>query len=281
MDTTPIGEELIRKYLLGLLPEAEWDEIEQKLLTDEDFARTVEVVEDEIVDDYLDGTLSEADRRAAENHFFRAPEHQLKGRFAGLLRSHLRGGKPSEAPRFVPPFVPRRLFWAASAAFAALLLVSAGLGVYTLRLQRKLDAEIAKNGSDQRILQADLEKERSQTAQLLEQLRLAKDGQNASPASMVLSLLPLDRSQGSIPELKRVAEPKWLEIHIPLIDFVAASYKASLRDANGRELWSSANVKPQSGILVLKVPVRLVSSGTYSIVVDGENASHTYPFKVS
>jgi len=285
MNIKPADEELLRQYLLGMLSEPEWDAIEQKLLTDDDFARTVEVIEDEIVDDYLDGKLSGPDKRAAEDHFFQSPEHRSKLHFARLLRRHLKKEDSLNHVRFMVPRVPQAFYWASSIAIVLLLSITTGLLIYTAKLNRDLQSQIAKNRS----AEAELTRERTRASQLEAQLRLLQE-QNDGPqtvaqdSSLKLTLLPVERSLGTVPLVKRDPALKWLEIHIAVMDFASPSYKASLRDANGREVWSDTNLKPKfSGkLLVFKIPAQLVSAaGEYSVVIIGSGVTHRYPFRVS
>src|SRR5215470_11907963 len=152
MGVRPADENLLRQFLLGLLPEPECDEIEQELFTNHEFAGTAEAVEDDIVDDYLDGTLSRREKAAAERHFFGAPEHRHKLHFARLLRAHLSEDTRPQPVRWVPR-IPHPFYWAASAAIASLLLLSTGLVVYTAKLRHTLDSETAGNHAAQSALQ--------------------------------------------------------------------------------------------------------------------------------
>jgi anti-sigma-K factor RskA len=79
----------VRDYLLGYLPEEQSNAIEEKLFSDESFLAVIEQVEDEIIDEYLDESLSAADKKAAEEHFFQPAERRDKLRFAGMLRSQI------------------------------------------------------------------------------------------------------------------------------------------------------------------------------------------------
>src|SRR5437899_4121420 len=105
METGLPEETNIREYLLGRLqqdtPELS-ERLEERLLADDDFSRTVDLVEDEIIEEYLEGTLDAADKQTVEQHFLRPPERQKKLRFARLLHHHLetmeRGVRQESAP---------------------------------------------------------------------------------------------------------------------------------------------------------------------------------------
>ena len=79
----------IRQYLLGQLPTEESSQIEERLLTDAAFYEELLIAEDELVDDYLSGELSDSDRESCETHFFLTPERQQKKRFALTLKKYV------------------------------------------------------------------------------------------------------------------------------------------------------------------------------------------------
>src|SRR5580765_4075607 len=82
---------LVRQYLLGRLDrnkELE-DQLSNDILFNDELSEMVESIEDEIIDDCLDGTLDSADKDAVDGYFLRPPERKEKLRFAQLLRHHL------------------------------------------------------------------------------------------------------------------------------------------------------------------------------------------------
>src|SRR5215813_1999214 len=81
-------EVLLRKYLLGELNEAEEQELEMQLLADDELCELVLAEEDELVDDYLDGELSEDERERFNSYFMLTPERRRKLKFGEGLRSY-------------------------------------------------------------------------------------------------------------------------------------------------------------------------------------------------
>src|SRR5438270_2540174 len=84
------SENTIRQYLLGKLDHQEKFEssLSEQMLFNEELSEIVDSIEDEIIEDYLDGNLSLEDRRAADTYFLRPPQRQEKLRLARLLRQH-------------------------------------------------------------------------------------------------------------------------------------------------------------------------------------------------
>src|SRR5690242_7737938 len=78
-------EVLIRRYLLGELAEQEQGKLEERLFSDDDLFKLLQVAEDELMEDYLEGSLSSQERKFFETHFLAAPERRQKLRFATAL----------------------------------------------------------------------------------------------------------------------------------------------------------------------------------------------------
>jgi hypothetical protein len=79
----------IRRYLLGQAPLEDSSNVEERLLTDDEFYQELLIVEDELIDQYLSGELSEPERESFEPHFLLPPERQQKLRFARSLKKYV------------------------------------------------------------------------------------------------------------------------------------------------------------------------------------------------
>src|SRR5215475_1701988 len=81
---------LVREYLLGRLDhKTELEEqLSHEICFNDDLSQMVESVEEEIIEDFLDGRLDPADKDAVDGYFLRPPERKEKLRFAKLLRHH-------------------------------------------------------------------------------------------------------------------------------------------------------------------------------------------------
>src|SRR5215211_5479505 len=65
--------ELMRQYLLGDLDEVQQDKIEERLLTDEELQAELSDMQDELIDAYAFGLLSDRARKLFENNFLLSP----------------------------------------------------------------------------------------------------------------------------------------------------------------------------------------------------------------
>jgi hypothetical protein len=70
------GENLISRYLLGELAEADQVALEQELLIDRGKFDQVWAVEYELVDHYVRGEMSRAGRERFEGHYLASPLHR-------------------------------------------------------------------------------------------------------------------------------------------------------------------------------------------------------------
>jgi hypothetical protein len=87
----------ITRYLLGNLEEEEQDRIEQRYFTDPELLALVEATEDDLIDAYVRGELSAADRARFESHFLRSRRRRERVKTAEALLAQL-PSKSSRAP---------------------------------------------------------------------------------------------------------------------------------------------------------------------------------------
>jgi len=71
-----LSENLIRRYLLGELTESDQAALEHELLTDRDEFDRVWAIENELIDGYVRGEMSSADRERFEGHYLASPLHR-------------------------------------------------------------------------------------------------------------------------------------------------------------------------------------------------------------
>ncbi len=123
---------LIRRYLLADVSEDELGKIETRLMTDDIFLQQINLVEDELIDQYLDGDLDSADQRRFEESFLCAPERQQKLRFAKALHTYVARSAQEQSEKtpwwrsFHALFNPPRPVLAYAFAAALLLIVAGG-----------------------------------------------------------------------------------------------------------------------------------------------------------
>src|SRR5262249_3246821 len=183
---------LVRQYLLGRLDEETGleEKMSESIFLNEKMTEIVDSVEDEIIEDYLEGSLDPADKNAVDKYFLQAPERKEKLRFAKLLTFHFKKKSLDVSPHVIDRNFTQASAWYSNfrtyGMFAALALVVAGSLIYANGLRHtraRLERQLAQ------------EKERSSA--------LAAQAELLQPTIVPLTLVA-DRARGaetSIPQL--------------------------------------------------------------------------------
>lgn len=89
----------IRDYLLGKLPESAMEALETEYFENPDVFNRVEIVEDELVSDYLDDNLDSEERARFEKIFLASPSRRERFLFVQTLREKALEVRPLESRR--------------------------------------------------------------------------------------------------------------------------------------------------------------------------------------
>jgi len=286
MEKNAANELTIREYLLGRLDANSKliEQIDEQILSDAEFSDTVDIIEDEIIEEYLEGVLSTVDKQAVETHFLRPPERQSKLHNARLLHRHFaifRGTSKNNAPDEVDiPLLPKALPYQTRPNFAiyagvamALLLVTFTL--YFIKVRRDFQAELKDNNQI-------LEQERERSSALNQQLQTVHE--LAQPATVMFSLFKAgrDRSVPQLPQLKTGAGTQKIHVEITVLSTTPGTYQVQL-ESGGKNVWLGDNINPfiaQGGsILMFDIPTDILVPGECRFVVkQGKNAELSYLF---
>jgi len=123
MTPSPEIQGNIKKYLLGQLAGADLEEIERRVLTDDDFHEEVQIMEDELVDEYVNAELSPDERRLFEKNFLADPESRKKLRLGRALDRHLSAQSLERRQKALFPFLPFRNPIVSYSLVAAVLVI--------------------------------------------------------------------------------------------------------------------------------------------------------------
>src|SRR5689334_10695891 len=88
-----IEEKQLKQYLLGELDEQQQATVEDNLFVDQEMFQRLEIVENELVDDYVRKNLSKADQKRFETYFLITPEHQQKLRISQAIDRYVYNNK--------------------------------------------------------------------------------------------------------------------------------------------------------------------------------------------
>jgi hypothetical protein len=269
---------LIRQYLLGRLDEH--TELESNLsdgiLLNDDMTDIVDSVEDEIIEEYLEGSLNSDDRDAVDKYFLLPLQRKEKLRAAQLLK-HYFEMMPSrysatKHENFARPAIPWVSHFRTYGAFAALALVIISTLIYASGVRR----------SHAR-LEHELGQERARSSNLVRQTELLQ-------ASMVPLILVADRSrtaETSVPYVDVKSSSQRIIVEIALPSAASGPYDVRLETKPGEgPLWSARLLPLISSTgdarLLFDMPSRGIKSGVYSLVVSSatEGVRH-YDFQAN
>ncbi len=281
MDSHQSDEITIRQYLLNRLdaPPEFLERLDQRMLMDDEFSEMVDIIEDEIIEEYLEGTMEPSDREAVNRHFLRPPQRKEKLRTARLLQRHLETAPAAVSTKLTPAvhWWSHSRTWAEAAA-CVLLIASV---TYMAVLQRGSRSEIAQSGRE-------LTKERGNSAALAQELQLERGLRQ--PSMVMLSLLqPGRRSPGEpAPELAVGVAVRRIHVEIALPGASPAARDIRLEAASGKIIWRQADEPPYiskgASMLILDIPAAILEPGDYQFVVTrhvGTAETVLYPFHVS
>ncbi|MGH9822498.1 MAG: hypothetical protein ACREDR_04505 [Blastocatellia bacterium] len=278
MKDLTLDEIELRRYLLGDMTEDEKLDVERRLFTDRSYSDQFPVVEDALILDYLDKSLSSAEFAMFERHFMRAPARREHVVFTAALKrcadseAFLQDSEPfRELQDEHPPGHPgwaSLVSKAAVAAVAAMLLMAVACG-WLLLETRRLKGEIAQLRADAtqagRIAQLEqqllderqlnqklseqAEDERARSLRLKNQLDATTQSQSPrlagrSVVSVALVAGVPRANQGGV-SVRVPRAVRTLRLVLELEDEAHRVYTAELRTAEGKLAWRSGHLAPQ------------------------------------
>jgi len=307
MRLRPDFERTLRRYVLGDLDEGLRVELEELLLTDPDAFEALGVVEDELVEEYLDGTSPAPERRKLEERLLISPERRRRVRLVRALRDRANADQQprAEAPparaEGVRP-VGWRLAWIetvaewlrparwqpAWVAVAAVLAVSLVGNAWLLSRyemqglartpgQQTVAAPPGPQGDSDALnrLQARLEREQQDRA-AAEARAKALESQLGRPRTSVATFAlaaGLLRSGGSLARVTVPPDAVLVRLRLELPEDGHPLYRAALHDPDGAEIWAASRLRavrePGQAAVVLTVPTELLPRGDYQVKLSG------------
>jgi hypothetical protein len=318
---TPELEATMRQYVLGGLEEEARDGLEQQLVTEPDVFEALGVVEDELIEEYLDGTSTDQDRAAFEQHFLTSPERQARLRLAKSLRRYASQGLAAGPARLPVSGVGSVARWQPAwlALAAALVLSLAGnvwlasrrgapqvstvsapaAPVYPTAVSAtgspalpRPAITVASPPQTPTELSAELQRERDERSKAEARIASLEEAarRSRSSVSFVLAAGAL-RGAGSV---QRIAVPSdamlvRLRLELPGNDY--PTYRAVLSNDAGEELWAASKLKAEvesgKAFVVLTLAPDRLPRGDFQVKLTGltsagdAEAIGSYSFRVS
>ncbi|HSE43269.1 MAG TPA: hypothetical protein VLH08_21095 [Acidobacteriota bacterium] len=300
-----LNEKLIIDYLLGDLPEAETDRLDELSVTDDEFAEFLEIVENDLVDDYIRKELPQNKRDRFESYYLTTERSREKVAIARTLVRHADRTDISDQERkSIRPvgFAKSRAFqWSAIAAALVIMFLAAYLLMTNMQLQnqiaqmkeehaalKKREEQLQREITQQRSVDQQRETELARTREQLEMLEKQLAETASGPANLfAFTLLPQQREISSITEVKIPAAAESVAVTLKLESDDFPMYKAVLKNpATDEILWQSHQEKSVNKTVIVKFPAKILKSKDYILEVSGIRKSGRveiisgYPFHV-
>jgi hypothetical protein len=289
MEQRSLDDALIKRYLLGDTSPEEQEQLEQRLLIDEEFIEQLSMTRTDMVDDYVFANLSAKEREQFEKYFLSTPEHRQMLKTAGALASRFEEvgrniaatvSASSQAP--VPYYV--RHLNAIISLTAGLILLGTTYVVWELVKQRQANDQ-ANEAQAQR---ANFENE-------LVKLNRPTTGSAPDTHPVVsLDLKPIvvrdvEEKENRSVVISRTPSILRLRLGLPVDKY--HSYQASLQTDQGVDLAAIDGLQKATEnnekVVVLDLPTWLMRAGSYQIKLSGVLASGQaeevtqYPFEIT
>ncbi len=266
------SEKAIRRLLLGESGEEEQQHTEELFMTDPEYREKVLIAEDELVEDYLEGALSERERAKFRAHFLSTPRQRRKVRLARSLRSFTAAEVTAHSPpaeeeepqhssrlrRLVESLGFRRpaVYVPAAVALVAALVFGSWLLVESYRARQ---------------LRANEEAHRAEVERELARLN-DPSGTGTGVRVFPLALTPLN-VRGSASRLPRQGEADVVELRLLRGRDAYASYAVTLQRIGAASRFTVASLRaadsPAGRAVPVRIPARLLTPGTYRLTLTG------------
>jgi hypothetical protein len=260
------SDDYLVRYVLGELPDAEAEELDERSITDDAFALRLRELENDLVDRYargehFDGLLERFDRL-----YPASPHLREKVLFAQSLQAVTAKAEPGRRHQGIPSS-PSRFGWWGLAAAAVLLLATAGyLAVRNVRLRNEVGHIDARR--------AIVERQNAQLQQEIERTRATRTPQ-LPPLTATFLLPPPRRGIGSdatTTSVPRGTEQVTLRLQVESDNYT--NFWAALRDlATTRIVWRSGDLPAEASgsdrIVTFTLPVSALVAQPYAVELFG------------
>lgn len=275
----------IRRFLLGDVDEEERERIERRFISDPEAYKKIVVVEDELIEDYLEGSLTASDRDGFLAQYGHTPEERRRLRIIRAIKEHAvaEATAPQTATSINPKWPtflsalrmrnPRFLI-----PVAAVLTIACVVAAVWLR-------DLSNKRAQENNRRVAIERE-------LAELNAPSGVREVSPQTFSLILPPVSiRSLGTQAELRPRTDIRVVELQLLWTQTEQySSYTAVLRRVGDSEQLTIANLhveKTSGGSAVpLKLPTHILTRGLYQVSLSGVGSGDTpgqaeeYSFRV-
>ncbi|HKR11569.1 MAG TPA: hypothetical protein VJT15_05915 [Pyrinomonadaceae bacterium] len=260
---------VIRQYLLGELAEPEQEQLEQRVITDPDYKEEVLITEEELLEEYVNGTLSPRELELFTKVYSSSPARRRKVKIAQALNKYAAKQAVVVQPMDAKRRSSKSLFDLFSAktrfhqfSIAALIVVAVGGAILTYWLithewRANYNTLLALNQAGSEILQP-----------------------NGSVVSVSLPPL-LFRGAGERKNINVTKETETIQLRLPDPSGGTSAFRAVLKHSDGSEVFTLDDLRArqidQHSVLVLQIPVTMLKPPPdYQLEISEKRPDGTY-----
>ncbi|MDX2029219.1 MAG: hypothetical protein SF339_01020 [Blastocatellia bacterium] len=275
-----LQENLIHRYLLGDLPEAEREALEAQWFSDSDAFERVWESENRLVDGYVRGRLSADERARFESHYLASPVHRRRVEAARQLLA----AADAQAPEREMSFLGRIAAWFRLSpipqyALAAGVLLAAGAIFWLLRERGRMRSEhelrIAAERIERERVEAELDRlkrERPPTQPQPQPTTPAAPTATAPRTVFSFLLSPTSVRGGAGQPLTLPAGTDLVQLRLRVDPGEWVRFEAAIHTADRAPVWRGRNLRARDGIVTLALPAARLPHNDYILTLSGAAA---------
>jgi hypothetical protein len=272
-------DQMIRRFLLGDVSEEERQRVEESFITDSGYSENVLMAENDLIEDYLEGDLPQAEKEQFDAHFLSTPRQRRKVRIAESLKKFAVAEEAALSPgtgKMRAPRQPEQRTYSnvltlrkplLVLSLAAVLLIALGLGAWKI---------VGTRHENERREQA--QTRRAAIEQELAQLNVRSGGTPSDARIFSIDLPPVVvRSSANSGMISPPAQTTVVELRLVLIGEEYQNYRASLQKFDSTDQFTISGLRAESTpggeVVPIKIPARLLTRGIYQLRLRADTAA--------
>jgi hypothetical protein len=276
------SDQTYRAFLLRMVDEDTEDAIEDGILDGSVSSGYLGQIEEELIDDFLFGRLSEQERTHFTSEFLSSPQRAGKLRVAAALRSysvqHSREREGVSLLLSLKKLASIPLKFSLAVGLASILILAVWLGFRN----RSLRDELALSKRDDIAARQEIASLQQEKQQRTLRVPTTPSDQSVIPALRLSSVT--SRGQTSVPVLRLGKQANVAPIELELPFDPRGKLEEELLDARDQIVWSqrfsdSSSIAP-GGITTIMLPAAVLTTGDYRLRVNVGSTGKEYGFRV-
>jgi hypothetical protein len=308
LKTETESEEILKRYLLGDLGEEEQEPLEKRYFDDKEFFKRLLVVEDELIDAYVQDRLNAKERSSFEKQFLRTPDRRARVEFAESLVAYAakNGGKAEEKIwwKVIFNFFGNNSWLVLIQVPVTILLLFGGTWMFVerARFKKELESERSQFAKEKIELQRQIGEQNSINEKLAKELKSERNQPEQRPEDLFppqsvagiasFLLIPgLSRAEGDIKVIAVPSKVKYIRLKAIFTNSDYSRYRAEIKTVEGKKISDHPALKSKPESVGKSISLTLLadslSGGDYILTLFGTTSSEEseiiaeYPFTIS